>query len=104
MPFTTGCRNPGRLEEFKTLTGNDEKTIKFLEKEKEVKNYLASVFKLVDQSIENYKSRNFTDLMIAFGCTGGQHRSVYCSSQLRDYIKDKHKIDVELRHRELEMK
>lgn len=105
--FVFDCRplpNPGRLEEFKTLTGNDEKTIQFLEKEKEVKNYLENVFKLVDQAIENYKSRNFTDLMIAFGCTGGQHRSVYCSNLLRDYIKEKHKIDVELRHRELEMK
>jgi aminoglycoside/choline kinase family phosphotransferase len=105
--FVFDCRslpNPGRLEEFKTLTGNDEKTIKFLEKENDVKKYLDNVFNLVDQAIENYKSRNFTDLMIAFGCTGGQHRSVYCSNQLRNYIKEKHKIDVELRHREQEMK
>jgi len=105
--FVFDCRplpNPGRLEEFKILTGNDEKTIAFLEKENDVKVYLDNVFNLVDQAIENYKSRNFTDLMIAFGCTGGQHRSVYCSNQLREYIKKKHKIDVELRHRELEMK
>jgi len=105
--FVFDCRplpNPGRLEEFKTLTGNDGKTIAFLEKENDVKIYLDNVFNLVDQAIENYKSRNFTDLMIAFGCTGGQHRSVYCSNQLREYIKKKHKIDVELRHRELEMK
>ena len=105
--FVFDCRplpNPGRLEKFKTLTGNDEMTISFLEKENDVKKYLTNVYNLVDQAIENYKSRNFTDLMIAFGCTGGQHRSVYCSNQMRDYIKKKHKIDVELRHRELEMK
>jgi hypothetical protein len=105
--FVFDCRplpNPGRLEEFKTLTGNDKKTIQFLEKENEVKKYLDNIFKLIDQAIDNYKSRNFTDLMVAFGCTGGQHRSVYCSNQLGDYIKQKHKIDVELRHRELEMK
>ena len=105
--FVFDCRplpNPGRLDEFKTLTGNDAKTIEFLEKENDVNKYLDNVFKIIDQAIENYQNRNFTDLMIAFGCTGGQHRSVYCSNQMRDYIKKKHKIDVELRHRELEMK
>lgn len=105
--FVFDCRplpNPGRLEKFKNLTGNDAKTIKFLEKENDVKKYLENVYNLVDQAIKNYTSRNFTDLMIAFGCTGGQHRSVYCSNQLMNYIKKKYKIDVELRHRELEMK
>jgi aminoglycoside/choline kinase family phosphotransferase len=104
--FVFDCRllsNPGRLEEYKNLTGHDAKTITFLKNERDVKQFLENVFKIADQSIKNYKKRNFTDLMIAFGCTGGKHRSVYCSNQLRDYIKKKHKIDVELRHRELEM-
>jgi len=105
--FVFDCRplpNPGRLPEFAELTGNDPETIAYLEKEQDVHYYLENVFKIIDQAITNYKKRNFTDLMVAFGCTGGQHRSVFCSNRLRDYVKKKYSIDVELRHRELEMK
>lgn len=105
--YVFDCRslpNPGRLAEYEDLTGNDQKTIDFLQSKEEVKQFLKSVYQLVDQSVVNYQKRNFTDLMIAFGCTGGQHRSVYCSNQLRNYLKEKYSIDVELRHRELEMK
>ncbi len=105
--FVFDCRslpNPGRLPEFAILTGNDPETIAFLEKENDVKQYLDNVIKIIDLSIVNYQKRNFTDLMVAFGCTGGQHRSVYCSTWVHDYIKEKYAIDVEIRHRELEMK
>jgi hypothetical protein len=105
--FVFDCRplpNPGRYPEFADLTGNDAETINWLEKEEDVHNYLKNVFNIIDQAISNYQKRNFTDIMVAFGCTGGQHRSVYCSNRLRDYVKEKYSVDVELRHRELEMK
>jgi RNase adaptor protein for sRNA GlmZ degradation len=54
--------------------------------------------------VTNYQKRNFTDIMVAFGCTGGQHRSVYCANRLADYLKSKYDLDIQVRHRELEMK
>ena len=104
--FVFDCRalpNPGRYPEYETFTGNDANVIAFLRKEETVSHFLKNVFEIIDQAVENYQKRNFTDLMIAFGCTGGQHRSVYCSNQLSAYLKEKYKIDVEVRHRELEM-
>jgi aminoglycoside/choline kinase family phosphotransferase len=104
--FVLDCRalpNPGRYPEYVNSTGNDENVIAFLKKEDDVSHFLNNVFELVDQAVMNYQKRNFTDLMIAFGCTGGQHRSVYCANQLSMYLKEKYKIDVEVRHRELEM-
>ena len=53
----------------------------------------------MDQSVENYKSRNFTALGVAFGCTGGQHRSVYCAEHLAKHLQERHKVRVQLRHR-----
>ena len=104
--FVLDCRalpNPGRYPEYVNFTGNDEDVIAFLKKEEDVSLFLTHVFEIVDQAVMNYQKRNFTDLMIAFGCTGGQHRSVYCANQLAMYLREKHKIDVEVRHRELEM-
>ncbi len=104
--FVFDCRalpNPGRYPEFASVTGNDKNVIAFLEKENVVTAFLNNVFQIIDQSIINYQERNFTDLMVAYGCTGGQHRSVYCANQLSEYLKEKYKIDVEIRHRELEM-
>jgi len=104
--FVFDCRalpNPGRYPEFADFTGNDKDVITFLRKEEDVSGYLNNVFEIIDQAVLNYQRRNFTDLMVAFGCTGGQHRSVYCTNQLNAYLKEKYKIDVEVRHRELEM-
>jgi aminoglycoside/choline kinase family phosphotransferase len=104
--FVFDCRalpNPGRYPEYVNSTGSDEDVIVFLKKEEDVSHFLTHVFEIVDQAVLSYQKRNFTDLMVAFGCTGGQHRSVYCSNQLSKYIKEKHNIDVEVRHRELEM-
>jgi len=104
--FVFDCRalpNPGRYPQFASATGNDSDVITFLEKEDAVAAFLSNIFLIIDQSIINYQERNFTDLMIAYGCTGGQHRSVYCANQLSNYLKEKYKIDVEVRHRELEM-
>jgi aminoglycoside/choline kinase family phosphotransferase len=104
--FVFDCRalpNPGRYPTFENLTGNDQPVIDFLDKENEVEKFLRNIYKLLDQSVTNYQKRNFTDLMIAFGCTGGQHRSVYCANRLCGYLKNKYNIEVEVRHRELEM-
>lgn len=96
------CRalpNPGRYEEYKQLTGQDEEVIEYLLKEKEVHQFLDLVYALVDQSVEKYLERDFTNLMISFGCTGGQHRSVFSAEQLSQYIAEKYKdVIVEVRH------
>ena len=104
--FVLDCRslpNPGRYPEYTNSNGNDENVIAFLKREESVSNFLQHVFKIIDQAVLSYQKRNFTDLMIAFGCTGGQHRSVYCANQLSDYLRKKYKIEVEVRHRELEI-
>ena len=105
--FVFDCRllpNPGRYEQYKAFTGNDKPVVEFLQKESEVKEFLGHVQGIVGQMVKNYKARNFTDIMVAFGCTGGQHRSVYCANQLAAYLREHFDVDVELRHREQEIK
>jgi len=101
--FVFDCRalpNPGRYEQYKQLTGKDKPVIEFLRKEPEVSKYLENVFAILDGSVENYLSRNFTSLMVNFGCTGGRHRSVYCAEALAAHVKEKYGARVELTHRE----
>lgn len=76
--------------------------IDYLQRELEVTEYVSHIKAIVDQAIKNYQSRNFTDLMISFGCTGGQHRSVYMTNLIEGYLKSKKGIHIEKRHRELE--
>lgn len=106
--FVFDCRalpNPGKFEEFATLTGKDPEVIAFLEKEPAVQNFLQHIYALIDDAVENYQSRNFTNLMVAFGCTGGQHRSVYCAGMLAKHLREKFSnVIVEVRHREQEKK
>jgi len=105
--FVFDCRflpNPGRFEAYQHLTGNDQAVINFFKKEPEVKQFLNHVKGILDKAISNYKERNFTDLLVTFGCTGGQHRSIYCANQIAKYLQDKHHVDVEIRHREMEFK
>jgi RNase adaptor protein for sRNA GlmZ degradation len=86
------CRalpNPGRLEAYKHLTGKDLPVIQFLLKEREVHQFLDSVYNLAEQSVEKYLDRGFTHLMIGFGCTGGQHRSVFSAEQLSQHLAEK---------------
>ncbi len=102
--FVFDCRalpNPGRFEKFAHQTGNDPEVVAFLENESEVHSFLTRVRDLTDQVVENYRRRNFTDLSIAFGCTGGQHRSVYCANTLAKHLREKYQVNVELSHREL---
>ncbi len=101
--FVFDCRaihNPGRYDEYINLTGRDEPVINFLRNEKEMVNFLNSIFPLVDASVEKYIERGFSNLMVSFGCTGGQHRSVYSAEMLAAHVKAKYNINITLNHRE----
>ncbi|MFI5124909.1 MAG: phosphotransferase [Chitinophagales bacterium] len=105
--FVFDCRgilNPGRQEIFKTKTGRDKEVRDFLEQETKMPEYLNSVFDLVDISVEDYIKRSFKSLMVSFGCTGGQHRSVYAADALARHLKNKFGVQVELHHVEQEKK
>jgi aminoglycoside/choline kinase family phosphotransferase len=94
--------NPGREERFKTLTGRDAPVIDYLNQQESVHQFLASVMSLVDASVSEYQRRGFKSLMVSFGCTGGQHRSVYLAEQLAKRLRGRNGIEVVVRHRELE--
>jgi aminoglycoside/choline kinase family phosphotransferase len=94
--------NPGREERFKALTGRDAPVIDYLNQQESVHQFLASVMSLVDASVQNYQQRGFKHLMISFGCTGGQHRSVYLAEQVAKRLRNRSGIEVVLQHRELE--
>jgi aminoglycoside/choline kinase family phosphotransferase len=94
--------NPGREERFKVLTGKDAPVIDYLNQQESVHQFLASVMSLVDASIGNYRQRGFKHLMVSFGCTGGQHRSVYLAEQLAKHLRHRSGVEVVVQHRELE--
>lgn len=101
--YVFDCRsthNPGRYEPYKKLTGLDEPVIRFLEDDGEILTFLDSIYKIADHHVERYIQRGFTSLMFCFGCTGGQHRSVYSAQHLAEHIHDKFGIEVEIIHRE----
>jgi len=94
--------NPGREEQFKSLTGRDAPVIEYLNQQDSVHQFLASVMALVDASVSNYQQRGFKNLMVSFGCTGGQHRSVYLAEQLAKRLRDRSGVEVVVTHRELD--
>jgi aminoglycoside/choline kinase family phosphotransferase len=94
--------NPGREERFKALTGKDAPVIDYLNQQESVRQFLSSVIPLVDSSVNNYQQRGFKNLMVSFGCTGGQHRSVYLAEQLAKRLRGRKGVDVVVRHLELE--
>ena len=97
------CRsthNPGRYEPYKALTGLDEPVIRFLEDDGEILHFLEHVYQLADHHVARYMQRGFTHLMFSFGCTGGQHRSVYSAQHLAQHIHEKFGIEVQILHRE----
>lgn len=101
--YVFDCRsthNPGRYEPYKKLTGLDKPVIDFLEDDGEISVFLESVYKLADAHVARYIERGFTSLMFSFGCTGGQHRSVYSAQHLAEHISNKFGIEVVLNHRE----
>jgi aminoglycoside/choline kinase family phosphotransferase len=94
--------NPGREERFKSLTGKDAPVIEYLQQQESVHQFLASVLSLVDATVSNYQHRHFKNLMVSFGCTGGQHRSVYLAEQLAKRLRTRNGLEVVVRHLELE--
>jgi aminoglycoside/choline kinase family phosphotransferase len=94
--------NPGREEKFKTLTGQDEPVIDYLNQQEAAHEFLASALSLVDASVNAYQRRGFTSLTVSFGCTGGQHRSVYFAEQLAKRLRGRKGVEVVVRHLGLE--
>jgi aminoglycoside/choline kinase family phosphotransferase len=94
--------NPGREEHFKQLTGKDAPVMEYLNRQESVHQFLASVFSLVDACVNNYQQRGFKNLMVSFGCTGGQHRSVFLAQQLAKRMRERTGLEVVVRHLELE--
>jgi aminoglycoside/choline kinase family phosphotransferase len=103
--YVFDCRfitNPGKQEIYRDLTGKDKPVIDFLSQQPDVSEFLTSAFSLVDMSVDTYEERQFTHLMVSFGCTGGQHRSVYCAERLAEHLRESQSVQVTLWHRELD--
>lgn len=94
--------NPGREEQYKNLTGKDAPVIDFLNHQEAVTPFFAAVLSLVEPTVASYQQRGFQDLMVSFGCTGGQHRSVYLAERLANRLRSLPDVRVVLRHQELE--
>jgi aminoglycoside/choline kinase family phosphotransferase len=102
--FVFDCRglpNPGRYDHYKKFTGLDEPVIQYLDREAVVGKFMQNVYKIVDQSILEYQRRGFSHLQVNFGCTGGQHRSVFCASRLAAYIDENYSVKVIVSHNEM---
>jgi hypothetical protein len=99
--FVFDCRgilNPGRLDSMKTKTGRDKEVKDFLEQQTKMQEFLNSAFDIIDISVEDYIKRGFEHLTVSFGCTGGQHRSVYAADALARHLRNKFKVKIELKH------
>jgi aminoglycoside/choline kinase family phosphotransferase len=104
--FVFDCRavnNPGKYERYTHFTGMDEPVITFLEEDGEMLPFLEQAYQLVDFSVKRYMDRGFQNLMVSFGCTGGQHRSVYSAEKMAQHINEKFGVEVQLIHREQNM-
>jgi hypothetical protein len=93
-----GILNPGRVEEYKKLSGQDKSVKDFLEQQTDMPHFLNSVFNMIDISVTDYIRRGFESLVINFGCTGGQHRSVYAAEALARHLKNKFRVNIKLTH------
>lgn len=105
--FVFDCRalpNPGRYEQYKTLTGRDVAVVQFLGGDEAVESFLTHAATLVRQSVKQYSERHFSHLMVSFGCTGGQHRSVYCAERMAAQLRSDGTCHVRLIHREQEIR
>ncbi|NJN33409.1 MAG: hypothetical protein HC817_03295 [Saprospiraceae bacterium] len=105
--FAFDCRfidNPGRFEEYKKLHGRDKPVMDYLKNQTQMEAFLQSVYAIVDKAVETYTERGFDSLMINFGCTGGQHRSVFAADATARHLKEKYGIKIELHHIEQEKK
>ena len=101
--FVFDCRainNPGKYERYQFFTGMDQPVISFLEEDGEILPFLQEAYDMVDFSVKRYMDRGFQNLMVSFGCTGGQHRSVYAAEKMAQHINEKYGVEVQLIHRE----
>jgi RNase adaptor protein for sRNA GlmZ degradation len=105
--FVFDCRgilNPGRIAEFKNQTGRDKPVKDYLEQRTRMPDFLNGVYNIVDISVEDYIRRGFSSLCVSFGCTGGQHRSVYAADALTRHLRNKYHVRIDLHHVEQEAK
>ena len=103
--FVFDCRslpNPGREARFKSLTGRDAPVIEYLAQHESVHEFLASAISLIESSVSSYQDRGFKNLMVSFGCTGGQHRSVYLAEQMAKHLRGRNGVEVVVQHLQLE--
>lgn len=103
--FVFDCRliqNPGRYDEYKNLTGKDQPVIDFLLSQSNAEEFLTNVYRIIDATVKNYLKNNYTNLLVGFGCTGGQHRSVFCAEQLAKHLIEKFDIKIDLQHTEMD--
>ncbi|HMJ47927.1 MAG TPA: RNase adapter RapZ [Ferruginibacter sp.] len=101
--FVFDCRgilNPGRIEMYKAITGRDKEVKDYLEQQTRMEEFLINVFNVVDIAVENYIERGFENLMVSFGCTGGQHRSVYAADAMARHVRNKYGVKTRLCHLE----
>ena len=96
-----GIHNPGRYERYQFLTGKDQEVIDFFKKNTSIDAFIDKAVELVDFSVQSYLERGFSSLMINFGCTGGQHRSVYCAEQTARILQETYPVEVTLDHKAL---
>lgn len=96
-----GIHNPGRYTEYKTKTGRDKAVIDFFKSNSDIDDFVLNAIASVKPTIDNYIERDFNSLMISFGCTGGQHRSVYCAEHMAEFIRNNYNVPVRLIHREI---
>jgi hypothetical protein len=99
---TRAIPNPGREERFKSLTGKDAPVIEYLNRQDSARQFLTNAKSLVDATVSDYQQRGFRNLMVSFGCTGGQHRSVYMAERLADHLRSRNGVEVVVRHLGLE--
>lgn len=102
--FVFDCRmlhNPGRYDQFKKLSGKDQPVIDFLLSQTNVLEFTNNVYNIIDETVNNYLKNNYTNLLVSFGCTGGQHRSVFCAEALAKHLIEKFDIKIELQHTEI---
>ncbi len=103
--FIFDCRvlsNPGRMDEFRNMTGLDREVIRFFEKDRSMKGFVSSVYKVAGPAIEEYMKKERQHLMISFGCTGGQHRSVYAAEKLASWVRQRYRVRLRIVHHELD--
>ncbi|MCQ2174010.1 MAG: phosphotransferase [Bacteroidales bacterium] len=102
--YVFDCRainNPGKYEHYRQFNGMDKEVIDFLEEDGEILTFLENVYNMVDAHVQRFQERKFTNLQVNFGCTGGQHRSVYCAEHLAEHLSRKFDVKISVSHREL---